>query len=117
MKETTAINDARDHGIRIPVADKSRPKEEKPPTPTKPPRKKAPKPKLFTLREAYEFEQMKGHGLDIEKAIRAASFLLDYASNGGLNDLDKTSALGFTVILTGIADDMRRYLKKGENDL
>jgi hypothetical protein len=91
-----------------PVAgiDKSAPK---PAAPSKPRRPR--KPGKFTLEEAYAYGEPSGESRDLEKAIRAASYILNWASDCGNRSVDGFLAVGISRQLDICADEVRRDCK------
>ena len=93
-----------------PVAgiDKSTPKPAAPAKPRRRPRK----PEKFTLEEAYMYFQGVGgpsaRSRDLEKGIRAASYILDWAADGGGESVDGYLAAGIAKQLDTCADRVRR---------
>jgi hypothetical protein len=65
-----------------------------------------------TLEEAYCYRQG-SHGtpersMDIEKAVRAAAYLLDWAGDGGNDEVNGSLALGVSEVLQRCAEAIKR---------
>lgn len=61
-------------------------------------------PAKYTLDEAFDYSQ-DSNTLDLEKAIRSISFLLDWGSEGGNKPLNATLALGLAQAANQCAED------------
>ena len=72
--------------------------------------KKSARPEVEVLQDAYEY-QTTDVKRDIEKALRAIAFLLDYASNLGNQSISAQAAAGLAEITRQVAGDVRDYLK------
>ena len=72
----------------------------------------------MTLEDAFKLEIELGDPLNDERAVRAASFLLDWASGEGNKEIDGILALGIRRVLDLAADNMamarRRNRKRSE---
>jgi hypothetical protein len=77
-------------------------------TPTAP--KTTPPEKTFTLEKAFTFDQRSGDStLDTQKALLSASFLLEWASDVGGDDVEASLAFGLANVLQKCAADVARH--------
>jgi hypothetical protein len=77
--------------------------------PQVPRRKKPRKPAKYTLKEAFYYEQAESRKtLDLQKALRSAAFLLEWASSFGNDDLSGMLALGLAGVLNKCAERVSR---------
>jgi hypothetical protein len=91
-------------GLRaVPISSKS----------SKPSRKMVPNPEpTYTLERAFSYEQacmgQGSHSMDMEKAVRACAYLLDWTSDAGNDDIDGPMALGIARALEHCANRIKK---------
>ena len=66
----------------------------------------------LTLEDAFKLEMEVGDTLNDERAVRAASFLLDWASGAGNAEVDRALAVGISRVLDLAANNIARTLRR-----
>ena len=66
----------------------------------------------MTLEDAFKLEMEVGDPLNDERAVRAASFLLDWASGAGNADVDRVLALNISRVLELAASNMAQTRRR-----